>query len=88
MAYTVKILSHDKKTSSAKGDLLADKIIKAGINLSLYCNKKRTCGKCFVEIVAVESGDTTGKNYGLAVDIGTSILVMELIDLNQGTNLD
>jgi len=217
MAYSVKILSHDKKISATKGDLLADKIIDAGIDLSLYCNKKGMCGKCFVEIVegalptldereqnllkqrqlsgnyrlackyniqgnlainipeisilqktlilktgiqlpliinppvkkyfcelkkpvlgdprssleliekhfrkkslkidlgllnelpglleksgyritvalfkdseimAIESGDTTAQNFGLAIDIGTSTLVVELIDLNQGTSVD
>ncbi|MFC2164499.1 ASKHA domain-containing protein [Acidobacteriota bacterium] len=51
MSYTVKILSHNKKISAAKGDLLADCILKSGIDLSLYCNQKGMCGKCFVEIV-------------------------------------
>jgi len=51
MAYTVKILSHDKKIRASKGDILADRILEAGIELSLYCNKKGMCGKCFVEIV-------------------------------------
>jgi uncharacterized 2Fe-2S/4Fe-4S cluster protein (DUF4445 family) len=217
MGHTIKILSHDKKTRAAKGDLLADIITGAGIDLSLYCNKKGMCGKCFVEIVdgaltplddrertlleqkrlshnhrlackykiksnlvvnipeesilqktlilktgvqlpllidppikkyylelhkpaladphsvleiiekhirkkrlkinlrllrelpvllwksdcrisvtmfngeeimSVEPGDTTGNNYGLAIDIGTSTVVVELIDLNQGTSLD
>ena len=217
MTYTIKILSHDKKIRAARGDLLADRILEAGIDLSLYCNKKGMCGKCFVEIVegalppaderektllkqkqlsvnhrrackykiksnlainipetsilqktlilktgiqlpllidppvkkyflelkkpelsdphssleliekyfrkkrlkislellkelpglleknkyritvtlfnddeimTVDSGDTTERNFGLAVDIGTSTLVVELIDLNQGTSLD
>jgi len=217
MTYTIKILSHDKKIRAARGDLLAEKILEAGIDLSLYCNKKGMCGKCFVEIVegalpsaderektllkqkqlsehhrlackykiksnlainipetsilqktfilktgiklpllidppvkkyflelkkpelgnphsfldiiekyfrkkrlkiglellkelpglleknkyritvtlfnddeimAVESGDTTERNFGMAVDIGTSTLVVELIDLNRGTSLD
>jgi uncharacterized 2Fe-2S/4Fe-4S cluster protein (DUF4445 family) len=217
MAFTVQILSHDKKTSASKGDLLSDRILDAGIDLSLYCNRKGMCGKCFVEIVegalpalddrertlldqkqladnhrlackykiksdlavkipqesilqktlilktgiqlpliidppvkkyylelnkpvlgdphsaleliekyfrkkrtkislellkelpdileknnyrisatmfnddeilALESGNTTESNYGLAIDIGTSTLVVELIDLNQGTSLD
>jgi len=217
MSYTVKIFSHNKKISTAKGDLLADCILKSGIDLSLYCNRKGMCGKCFVEIVdgilpspderektflkqkqlpqnyrlackykikgnltinipessilqktfilktgiqlpllidppvkkyflelkkpdlsdpqssleliakyfrkkrmkigldilkklpelletnkyritvtvfnddeilVVESGDTTERNFGLAVDIGTSTLVVELVDLSKGTSLD
>ncbi|MBN1223323.1 MAG: DUF4445 domain-containing protein [Candidatus Aminicenantes bacterium] len=51
MAYKIKILSHNKTIKSQPGDLLADKIIEAGIDLSLYCNKKGMCGKCFVAIV-------------------------------------
>jgi len=217
MAVKVKILSHNKTTTAKKGILLADIINKAGINLSLYCNRRGLCGKCFVEIVkgdlpacetqekallerrhlgpnyrlacrhritedleinipsasilqqipvletglrldleidpsvkkyaillekpdlqhpysfleqlerslrkkglqislevlkeipkiltsgtdkvtaviykdsemiAVEKGDTTEKNYGLAVDIGTSTLVVELVDLNTGKSID
>ncbi|MDP2896289.1 MAG: ASKHA domain-containing protein [bacterium] len=36
------------------------------------------------EISKVESGDTTARNFGLAIDIGTSTLVVSLIDLNSG----
>ena len=36
------------------------------------------------EITKVESGDSTGRNFGLAIDIGTSTLVVSLIDLNSG----
>lgn len=35
------------------------------------------------EIVFVEGGDTSTKNYGIAVDIGTTTVVAELVDLNQ-----
>lgn len=51
MKYTIKILSHDKELKAQKDDVLADKILEAGIDLSLYCNKRALCGKCFVEIV-------------------------------------
>jgi uncharacterized 2Fe-2S/4Fe-4S cluster protein (DUF4445 family) len=37
------------------------------------------------EILEVEEGDTAGQAYGLAVDIGTSTVVVELVDLNSGT---
>jgi uncharacterized 2Fe-2S/4Fe-4S cluster protein (DUF4445 family) len=36
------------------------------------------------EILDVEDGDTSGQAYGLAVDIGTSTVVAELVDLNSG----
>ena len=50
MAFTVKILNLDKIIKAKKGDVLADKILESGIDLSLYCQKKGVCGKCFVEI--------------------------------------
>jgi uncharacterized 2Fe-2S/4Fe-4S cluster protein (DUF4445 family) len=36
------------------------------------------------EITKIEPGDTTDRNFGLAIDIGTSTLVVCLIDLNTG----
>jgi uncharacterized 2Fe-2S/4Fe-4S cluster protein (DUF4445 family) len=51
MAYTIKILNLDKIIRAQDGDLLADRILESGINLSLYCQKKAMCGKCFVEIL-------------------------------------
>ncbi len=36
------------------------------------------------EVLALEPGDTTARALGLAVDLGTTTLVMELIDLNSG----
>jgi uncharacterized 2Fe-2S/4Fe-4S cluster protein (DUF4445 family) len=35
-------------------------------------------------LLAVEKGDTTGRNYGLAVDLGTTTIVVEIVDLNTG----
>jgi len=35
-----------------------------------------------VEIIEIEEGDTSGKNYGVAVDVGTTTVVAHLIDLN------
>ncbi|MDH5745202.1 MAG: 2Fe-2S iron-sulfur cluster binding domain-containing protein, partial [Candidatus Aminicenantes bacterium] len=51
MSYTIHIDSHRKALSAQKGDLLVDKILQAGINLSVTCDKKGLCGKCLVEIV-------------------------------------
>jgi len=51
MPVKVKILSHNKTTTAEKGTLLADIISTAGIDLSLYCNRRGLCGKCFVEIM-------------------------------------
>ena len=35
-------------------------------------------------ITDVEAGDTTSHHYGLAVDYGSTTMVMQLIDLNSG----
>lgn len=39
------------------------------------------------EITAIEPGDTTTKHYGVAVDLGSTMIAMELVDLNTGTVL-
>ncbi len=39
----------------------------------------------FSEIIAIEEGDTTAENYGIAIDIGTTTVVGILIDLVRGT---
>jgi len=39
---------------------------------------------CGDELIAVEPGDTTGKLYGLALDIGTTTVVGALVNLNTG----
>ncbi len=36
------------------------------------------------EVLGIEPGDTTGRILGLAVDLGTTTLVMDLVDLNTG----
>jgi uncharacterized 2Fe-2S/4Fe-4S cluster protein (DUF4445 family) len=78
MPLTIKILSHKKTTTATKGTLLADIISTAGIELSLYCNRRGLCGKCFVEIVkgdppacdaqeeALRERRHLGKDYRLA----------------------
>ncbi len=40
------------------------------------------------EVLQVEGGDTSERNYGIAVDIGTSAVVVHLIDLNSGKTID
>jgi uncharacterized 2Fe-2S/4Fe-4S cluster protein (DUF4445 family) len=41
----------DRTIRAQEGELLADRILESGIDLSLYCQKKAMCGKCFVEIL-------------------------------------
>ena len=39
-------------------------------------------------MVRVEAGDTTKEHYGLAVDYGSTTIVMELVDMNSGAVID
>lgn len=39
------------------------------------------------EVIQIEPGDTTGKMYGVAIDIGTTTVVCSLIDMNTGAEL-
>ena len=39
-------------------------------------------------MVNIETGDTTSEHYGLAVDFGSTTIVMELVDMNSGTVID
>jgi len=39
------------------------------------------------EIIGIEPGDTTKKNYGVAIDIGTTTVVSTVVDLNTGSDL-
>ena len=38
-------------------------------------------------LIDVEPGDTTGRKYGLAVDIGTTTVVCTVVDLNTGSDM-
>jgi uncharacterized 2Fe-2S/4Fe-4S cluster protein (DUF4445 family) len=38
-------------------------------------------------IINVQSGDTTSRNYGIAVDVGTTTVYAQLLDLNTGKTL-
>ncbi len=40
------------------------------------------------EVIQVEEGDTTQKNFAIAVDVGTSTVVTHLIDLNTSKTVD
>ena len=42
----------------------------------------------YPEIIQIEPGDRTKQNYGLAVDLGTTTIVIYLVNLNTGEILD
>ncbi|MFC1714926.1 ASKHA domain-containing protein [Candidatus Poribacteria bacterium] len=39
------------------------------------------------KLIDIEPGDTTGRKYGLAVDIGTTTVVCTVVDLNAGSDM-
>jgi uncharacterized 2Fe-2S/4Fe-4S cluster protein (DUF4445 family) len=39
----------------------------------------------YPEVIRIDEGDTTGENYGIAIDLGTTTVVGVLIDLIRGT---
>jgi uncharacterized 2Fe-2S/4Fe-4S cluster protein (DUF4445 family) len=41
---------------AAAGCILGDALVAAGFPISLYCGKRGICGKCFIEILAGDSG--------------------------------
>lgn len=51
MTYKIQILSHQKTIKAKDGDILADRIQEAGLDLDLSCHKMGLCGRCFVEII-------------------------------------
>ncbi|MDH4197417.1 MAG: 2Fe-2S iron-sulfur cluster-binding protein, partial [Candidatus Aminicenantes bacterium] len=48
------ILPDGKRVAYARGEILADVLVRAGLPLSLYCHKRGLCGKCLVQIVRGE----------------------------------
>jgi len=39
-------------------------------------------------VIRIESGDTTGRHYGVACDIGTTTVALKLVDLNSGKTIE
>jgi uncharacterized 2Fe-2S/4Fe-4S cluster protein (DUF4445 family) len=54
MRWTINILSHGLLVHADDGTILSDRLQAAGIPISVYCNKRGLCGKCFVEVVGGE----------------------------------
>ena len=67
-------------TAPRFSDEVYDRISKQGDQVTVTVS--RTNG--FPEIINAETGDTRDKNYGIAIDIGTTTLVAILVDLNTG----
>lgn len=68
------------------------KIIRALPHLLRECNWKVTATLGMrggtVEVIQVEKGDTTERNFAVAVDVGTSTVVAHLVNLNTSETMD
>jgi len=40
-----------------------------------------------LNVITTEAGDTTGLNFGVAIDIGTTVVAVELVDLTSGKTI-
>ncbi len=67
-------------TAPRVSDEVYGRVSKLGDQVTVTVS--RTNG--FPEIINAEEGDTRDKNYGIAIDIGTTTLVAILVDLNTG----
>lgn len=63
-------------------EILKDLIFDQGIYTVVTNNYKNN-----LEIIGLEKGDTTSKLYGISIDIGTTTVVVALIDLNTGDEI-
>jgi len=52
MSRTIKVSSPDLEIRAEDGERLSDRLLAAGIPISVYCDKRGLCGKCFVEVVS------------------------------------
>ncbi len=52
MSRTIKVPSHDLEIRAEDGDRLSDRLQAAGIPISVYCDRRGLCGKCFVEVLS------------------------------------
>ncbi len=87
---------HDEITSL--GEIVLENLCLKNTTISL--NLLREMGSLFLnhelatmvftesDLIAIERGDTSNNLYGIAIDIGTTSLVMWLVDLNTGIVID
>ncbi len=76
-----QIRLHDYSGPSPKvSDDIYDKVVQMKEPITVTLSR----GNTPPEIIDVESGDRTGSNYGLAIDVGTTTIVALLIDLTNG----
>lgn len=85
----VSIISTIEKYFKKPNFILAPQVWKNIVSIS--SEQQRSATAVFYdgsELIAIETGDTSFSNFGLAVDIGTTTVALELVDLNNGEKID
>ncbi len=89
LSQPVSIITNIERYFKKYNFTLAPQVWKSIFPLSSEKQKTATAVfYCDNELMAIEGGDTSAYNFGLAVDIGTTTVAMELIDLNNGKIID
>ncbi|OGO19920.1 MAG: hypothetical protein A2144_12800 [Chloroflexi bacterium RBG_16_50_9] len=74
----LKYSSYDISLSCLQG--LANKLRQYDWKVTATVGRSNGAGR----LLQIEEGNTTKKNYGLAVDVGTTTVVVQLVNLNDG----
>jgi uncharacterized 2Fe-2S/4Fe-4S cluster protein (DUF4445 family) len=67
---------------------LSDEIYEKLFSMKLPVTATLSMVKAPPEVIILESGDKTGENYGLAIDVGTTTIVALIVDLTSGEILE
>ena len=74
----LKILNHGQSLAQERNNFITKKYNESIDSTAIYADG---------ELLGTEKGNTEHQNYGVIVDIGTTTLVVSLIDINSGREL-
>lgn len=81
-------LEHLRRTMDLRADLRADVGLLRRMPEVLEASGGRvTAVACGDRLIALEAGDTSGRGFGVALDLGTTTVVGALVDLKTGKGL-
>jgi len=81
-------LEHLRRTMDLRADLRADLGLLRRMPGALEASGGRvTAVACGDRLIALEAGDTSGRGFGVALDLGTTTVVGALVDLTTGKGL-
>jgi uncharacterized 2Fe-2S/4Fe-4S cluster protein (DUF4445 family) len=82
--YKLKNLPADFEVIRKLSTVIREKDWKVTVTTLMEPARPRTQAQSHTRIINVEAGDTREKHYALAVDIGTTTVCSQLLDLNRG----